>query len=206
MKVVLTALRSWIFPSSCASCDRPGTALCARCAPAPSDAVRFAIDGVPAYALGPYEGALRAAVVAMKRGERDPLTAFAGLLDRAPIDGVLVPLPTTRRRAGERGFDQSVALGRLIARRRTIACAELLEKHGGAQAGRGRRERLAAGGRFRLRRGVNVPPLVTVFDDVCTTGATLRDALGVLRGAGAAVAGIVVLARAGGTQDASGRS
>ncbi len=103
------------------------------------------------FALGPYEGGLRAAVVAMKRGQRDPLAAFAVLLDRAPLAGTLVPVPTTRRRVAERGFDQSVALAGLVAARHGVTSAELLAKHGRPQEGRGRLERLGAAGRFRLR-------------------------------------------------------
>ncbi len=158
------------------------------------------------FALGPYEGALREAVVAMKRGLRDPLTAFAMLLDRAPVGGTLVPVPTTRRRVAERGFDQSVALARLVAMRRGVTCAELLAKRGGPQAGLGRAERLAAAGRFRLRPVTPLPAVVTLLDDVCTTGATLRDAAGVLRAAGVSVGGLVVLARTSGTRDDPVRS
>ena len=149
-------------------------------------------------AIGAYDGALRRAVVAMKRGERDALVAFADLLAaRAPLDGALVPLPTSRARAAKRGFDQSVELARRVAALRGVACAEVLEKRGGPQEGRGRHDRLAAAGRFRLRTGVARPVAVTLLDDVCTTGATVRDAVRVLRTAGVDVRGIVVIARTG---------
>jgi predicted amidophosphoribosyltransferase len=203
---VLDRLRTWIFPAACAACDRPGAALCAGCAPGPGAALHFGLEGLRGFALGPYEGALRVAVVAMKRGQRDPLAAFAALLDRAPLAGTLVPVPTTRRRVAERGFDQSVALARLVAARRGVPGVELLVKRGRPQEGRGRLERLAAAGRFRLRPATLLPRVVTLLDDVCTTGATLRDAAGLLRAAGVTVGGFVVLARASGTRDGPGRS
>ena len=191
-------VRTWLFPTACVACDVPGSALCERCAPAPCDAVAFVLDGIPAFALGAYDGALRRAVVAMKAGERDPLDAFAGLLAvRAPLEGALVPLPTSRARRTERGFDQSVELARRVAARRGVTCAEVLDKRGPPQEKRGRRERLAAAGRFRLRADVLLPAAVTLLDDVCTTGATARDAARVLRAAGADVRRIVVVARSG---------
>lgn len=195
---MLDFVRTWLFPAACVACDVPGPALCDRCAPAPFDAIAFALDGIPAFALGAYDGALRRAIVAMKNGERDPLDAFADLLaTRAPLDGALVPLPTSRGRVLERGFDQSVELARRVAARRGIACAELLHKHGPPQERRGRRERLAAAGRFRLRSDVPLPAAVTLLDDVCTTGATARDAARVLRAAGVDVRRLVVVARSG---------
>jgi predicted amidophosphoribosyltransferase len=203
---VLDQVRTWLFPPACVACDAPGVALCARCAPAPQAVVRFALDGIPAHALGPYEGALREAIVAMKRGERDPLDAFAALLDRLTIVAPLIPLPTSRGRVAQRGFDQAVQLARRVAQRRALPLVEPLRKHGRPQEGRGRRARLAAAGRFRLRPGVALPATATLLDDVCTTGATLRDAAATLRAAGVAVTGIVVLARAGGTPSAAGWS
>lgn len=142
----------------------------------------------------------------MKRGERDPLDVFATLLARAPLEGVLVPLPTARRRSAERGFDQAVSLARRLAACRGIALAEILTKHGRAQEGRGRRERLAAFGRFRIRPGIALPEVATLLDDVCTTGATMRDAARTLEAAGVEVRRIVVVARSGGTPGAPDRS
>lgn len=203
---MLDLVRAWLFPSVCAGCERPGPALCRACAPGPDDAMRFVLDGIPAFALGPYEGALRRAVVAMKRGERDPLSAFAALLASAPVEGTLVPLPTSRSRAAGRGFDQGVELARRLARERGISLAEPLVKRGRAQEGGGRRERLAATGRFRIRAGVPLPAAATVLDDVCTTGATLRDAAATLRAAGVDVRRILVVARSAGTPPPPGRS
>ena len=195
---MLDFVRTWLFPPACVACDVPGPALCHRCAPASRDAVAFELDGILAFALGSYDGALRRAIVAMKSGERDPLDAFAELLAaRAPLYGALVPLPTSCARRTERGFDQSVELARRVAARRALPCTELLEKRGAAQEGLRRRERLAAVGRFRVRAGVPLPAAVTLLDDVCTTGATARDAAWVLRGAGVDVRGIIVVARSG---------
>ncbi len=193
---MLDFVRTWLFPPACVACDAPGPALCAACAPAPRDAQTFSLDGVPGFALGPYDGALRRAIVAMKHGERDPLDAFADLLAaRAMIDGVLVPLPTSRGRAAERGFDQAVELARRLAVRRGLAWAQLLVKRGAPQDRRTRRQRLDASGRFAIRRGAPLPDRVTLIDDVCTTGATARDAIRVLRAAGVDVRRLVVLAR-----------
>ena len=158
--------------------------------------MQFAVDAIPAFALGEYDGALRSAVVAMKRGERDPLDALAELLARsAPLDGVLVPLATTRGRAAQRGFDQSVELARRIARRRGLHCAEILRKRGSAQDGLARQARLSAAGRFRVVPVEPLPAGVTLIDDVCTTGATIRDAVRTLAAAGVRVYGIAVVAR-----------
>ena len=196
---MLDVLRAWIFPPACAVCDRPGIALCAACAPGSAGRVAFVLESLPGVALGPYDGTLREAIVAMKRGERDLLDAFAALLDAVPVTGTLVPLPTTRRRANDRGFDQSVVLARKMAARRGLAWAHVLEKRGDPQVGLGRRGRLAAAGRFRVRDSAPLPVTATLIDDVCTTGATTRDAEAVLRAAGVTVAGLIVLARAGGT-------
>jgi predicted amidophosphoribosyltransferase len=193
---VLDVLRSWLFPPVCVACERPGPALCAACSPRPQDAVTFELDGVPAFALGEYAGSLRRAIVAMKRGERDPLDTFAALLaERVAFADPLIPLPTSRGRANQRGFDQSVELGRRLAFRGVATSIEALDKRGGAQAGRGRAERLDTAQRFRVCRDVTLPAQATILDDVCTTGATARDAVRALRAAGVDVRRCLFLAR-----------
>jgi len=188
--------RAWLFPVWCIGCGRPDAGLCGDCAGAIGPAPPFNVGGMPVRAAGSYVGPVRDAIVAMKRGERaylDPLAELAAPL--VPAGAVLVPVRTTAGRAAERGFDQAVALALRIARLRDASCADILCKRGGPQRGRGRVERLAAQGRFSLRRGVAVPPRALLFDDVVTTGATLTDAAATLAAAGCRVEGAVVVAR-----------
>ncbi len=144
-------------------------------------------------ALGDYDGALRAAILALKRGERAPIEPFAALLaERFAKPGAIVPVPTTRARRAERGFDQSRAVAQRYAEITGVPLIDLLKKRAGpAQHGRTRERRLAACGRFRLVSGPGnrstLPSRIVLFDDVCTTGATLRDAERALAEAGIAV-------------------
>jgi predicted amidophosphoribosyltransferase len=194
---VWTILRDVLFPISCIVCGRGALALCRACGPAEADAEQFVIAGIDARAAGAYAGSLREAIVAMKRGERDQLGALAPLLARelGSLTDPLVPLPTSPRRRRARGFDQAVELAARAAAINGITVCELLEKRGAAQHGRSRSGRLHARGRFRVRRGIVLPPRVTLVDDVCTTGATLGDAADALFAAGITVGAAVFLAR-----------
>jgi predicted amidophosphoribosyltransferase len=189
-------LREWFFPSACLGCRAGRTALCARCAPQPAERQTFAVAGVRVVAAGAYDGLLRAAIVAMKHGERGYIDAFARIVAPLVPDGaVLVPLPTTRLRRAQRGFDQAVAIVRAVAALRGESWLDALVKTGAPQRGRSRAERLRAGG-FVVRAGcAGGGRHVVAFDDVCTTGHTLTGGFDALRAAGFVVAGGLVLAR-----------
>jgi len=194
---VWTTIRAWLFPVSCIACGRGAHALCRSCAPGAADAERFAIAGIDARAAGAYAGALREAIVAMKRGERDQLAVLAPLLARelGSLTEPLVPLRTSARRRRARGFDQAVELAQRAAALNGLVVCDLLEKRGSAQHGRSRSARFEVRGRFRVRRGIVLPSRVTLIDDVCTTGATLADAADALFDAGVTVLAAVFLAR-----------
>jgi predicted amidophosphoribosyltransferase len=156
-------LRAWLLPVSCLGCATPDVALCVGCGPKAGERVVDAVAGVTLTAAGSYTSVLRQAIVAMKRGERDYLDPFAALLAELTLPGIpLVPLPTSRRRAAARGFDQAVELAMRAARVTGAPCANVLEKRGIAQRGLDRRARLASGDRFRVRRGVAVPEVAIV--------------------------------------------
>ena len=152
------AIRSWLFPIWCIGCGEPDIGLCAACA-AMAQPVAVNLDGLAVGAASDYDGAVREAVLAMKRGEgarHDPLLAelLAPLVEPGSI---IVPVATTRSRAAQRGFDQGRELARRVAAIRSATCDDVLVKRGAAQRGRGRSERLEAAGRFAVRRGALVP-------------------------------------------------
>ncbi len=163
----------------------------------------YGARGLAIDAAGRYAGVLRSAILLYKRGRRDAGDALAALLaDRVAAslsaNCVLVPVPTTRQRQGERGFDQGVRLARALGARTGVPVLIALEQVAGdAQRGRTRARRLAARGRFAcIARKVIADATVVLVDDVMTTGATLEDCASTLERAGATVELAVVLAYA----------
>lgn len=189
------ALLDILFPAQCAVCNALGSGLCPQCKPV-LQAICVRFPSLTVGAFGPYEGNLRIAVLAVKDGRRDVANALGELAAALVSPGsLLVPIPTTARRRRVRGVD-GVAL---VARRAAeIARASVLpaleQRRGDAQRGRTRAARLAARGRFACDSEAVAQRRVTLFDDVCTTGATLTDCAAAVRAAGGRVEDAVVLA------------
>lgn len=184
-----------LFPPQCASCNALGSGLCGACRPR-CERIRVRLPALRVTALGAYEGSLRAAVLALKDGRRDVAEALA--VQVAPLiepSALLVPVPTTARRRRIRGVDGVALVARCAAALRGARVIEALDQRcGDAQRGRSRTERLAAAGRFACNAARVAAQRVTLFDDVCTTGATLRDCAAAVREAGGLVEDAVVVA------------
>jgi ComF family protein len=212
---------------ACAGCWRAtrvfevAEALCWKCgAPAAEGACAADAEAVrcrrceaeaftAARACGPYEGALRAAVLCLKR-EPQVGARVAGLLraaqTRAPLDAaeVVVPVPLHPERERERGFNQAALLARALSKgaglrldEGSLARVGQAARHRAGMDRRARRETVE--GAFRVVR----PRLlkgrrVLLVDDVFTTGATASACAAALRDAGAAEVFVLTLARAAG--------
>ena len=199
----LSTILDILFPAACAGCGGCDGVLCPGCLPSGRAIQRFSLGSLPVAALGPYDGSLRGAILAFKRGRRDVGLVLAEALARHLVSMlatgcVLVPVPTTAARRAERGFDQAVLLAREAGRLSGLGVLDILRQTAGdAQRGRSRLARLGARGRFRCSAGKLVDGVrVVLIDDVATTGATLRDCSAVLTAAGARVVGALVVAHA----------
>jgi ComF family protein len=158
--------------------------------------------------LGPYEGALRSAVLALKFGSRRRLAAQLGRVlwgvprARALLaaDVLLIPVPLHARRLRQRGFNQSELIARELARlsgRRLCAGALTRRRDTSAQTGLSAAQRRAnVSGAFAVQRGSHVRGhTVVLVDDVYTTGATARACAQALRQAGVKSVRLLTVAR-----------
>jgi predicted amidophosphoribosyltransferase len=188
-------LLDFVFPAQCASCNAIGSGLCSACRP-DGKAIAVYLPSLRVAAAAPYESTLRAAVLALKDGRRDVAEALGRMT--APLvtaGATLVPVPTTAKRRRVRRLDGVALVARCaaaIAGARVVLALE--QRSGDAQRGRSRSQRLAAQGRFSCNPAGVAGLRVTLFDDVCTTGATLRDCAGAIREAGGLVDDAIVVA------------
>ena len=113
----------------------------------------------------------------------------------------VLPIPLSRERLAERGYNQSWLLARQLAPDQADATLLLRIRHTPAQRTLPRSERLS-----NLQGAFAVEPLrahevrgqrLLLVDDVMTSGASLHTAARVLRQAGAAQVSAIVLARTG---------
>ncbi|AMM99510.1 hypothetical protein UP12_16580 [Bacillus pumilus] len=96
---------------------------------------------------------------------------------------VLIPIPLSKERLNERGFNQSVILASLIGQ---PIQQPLVKIHQSKQSKKKKNERLDQKGMFQINQtDVIVQRDVILIDDIYTTGATIYDAARILKEAGA---------------------
>jgi ComF family protein len=184
--------------TTCPRCALPtGGATCRGCSLAPPPVAR-------AVACGPYEGGLKRLIHALKFEGLDIVAAPAAARlaeavrfgEAGALDAV-VPIPSTRRRNRERGYDPAGLIGEELARRLSLPLLPVLRRvretpPQSSLAAAERRSNVA--GAFRGLAAASGRSLLVV-DDVLTTGATVFAASQALRSAGARRVAVAVLAR-----------
>lgn len=187
----------------CRRCAQPvpaGVTQCGAClrAPPPLDACVAAVD---------YDWPWSDVVTQFKFGARTGWAhEMAALMRAAPWaeplleqSTLLLPMPLSRARLRERGFNQAWLLARALDRRRADAGLLLRVRDTTAQSALPRAER-----ERNVRGAFAVEPLrvsevqrqqVLLVDDVMTSGASLYEAARTLRAAGAAGVSALVFAR-----------
>jgi predicted amidophosphoribosyltransferase len=164
--------------------------------------------GPVVFAAGEYGGAMRSALLAFKeRGQRALAAPLAGYLSDAVDVGcrqlgvpggepILVPIPSSRSAARQRGGDHLLRLVAGVAPQNGIEVQPVLRL-----VGRGRDSALlsAAQRSANLANRMRAVPAtsdrpVLIVDDIVTTGATLTEASRALQAAGWKVCGAAVIA------------
>ncbi len=209
---LLADLIDLVLPASCVCCGHPGSVWCSGCQPSSVAAAVELAHGPPTFAAGDYAEELRTALLHYKeRGRRqlvdrlaDYLTGTVDVAVRAAADlpaAALVPIPSRRSAARERGGDHIARLARQVGRHLNLPVLPLLQLTGPVADSAGlnpaqRRANLA--GRLRAQsppdQGIACQTQLILLDDVVTTGATLAEADRALGEAGWPHRSAVVLA------------
>jgi ComF family protein len=194
---------SYVCPD-CVAKVRLAQPICSYCNRASIDGLthvgcrkKLCLDGL--FSIWEYEGVIRKAILALKYKYA---TEIASLLNKLvvgrlktpdsryliPDSAMLVPIPLHWHRQNVRGFNQSVEIGKsiseamnwkfmpdlLIKKQSTISQTEI--------SGDERCQNLK--GVFVLDSRFQIPDSIILFDDVFTTGSTLKEATKVLKRAG----------------------
>lgn len=189
----------------CSKCGAPNASpksatrsFCPRCVSEPYSAAR---------SIGPYDKALRAAVLSLKRepvvGKRLSNLIFEAQ-SREPVNmaSVIVPVPLHPERERHRGFNQASILGHSLQGSSGVEldCESLIrtkdsDSHRAGMDRVSRRESVS--GAFRVARPRLVQGRrVLLVDDVFTTGATAASCSAALLEAGAKEVYVLTVARA----------
>jgi predicted amidophosphoribosyltransferase len=193
----------WVLPARCAGCGRPGDLCCTRCRAVLGQPPRLAWpDPAPAglpppWTVAAYDGCCRELLLAYKeRGQHGLCRALAVALgtavaEAAPLDALLVPVPSTPAARRARGDDVVLRLTRAAAGPRRVVPVlrhrrRVLDSAGLTAGSRARNLHGAFGTRGNGDAAV-AGRRVVIVDDLITTGATVAEAARALREAGAHV-------------------
>lgn len=208
---MLDEIADLLVGSRCPGCREPGLGLCRRCREGLPARPRLVSGPLPLAAAGDYGPLERALVTAHKDGGAwylarplgDLLAAAVSLLldetSQWPVAGAapvtLVPVPSSPASVRERGYDHGRALAARAARRLGpgVGVRPVLRRSQPVndQSRLDRRARaLNQRGSLSARPGQG---LVVVTDDLCTTGASLAEAVRALRAGGWTVLGGAVV-------------
>ena len=178
-----------IFPKSCLECGRSGGYICEACLAkvGRGRTSRYSIS------LFKYEGVIRKAIIALKYKfafdiAKELAEACVSKIRSSPYllvpNACLVPIPLHKTRQNWRGFNQAEEVGKLLADKLGWKFEPnlLLRKTSGKPQvglkGKARHENIKDVFEVNTNIQKNIgKSTVLVFDDVYTTGSTMREAI-----------------------------
>lgn len=176
-------LIDFIFPKKCLECGREGRYICEGC-------IKKVSPGGPG-SIWRYQGVVRKAIIALKyKFATEIADELIGYIDLLPSAQTLVPIPSYWYKQNLRGFNQAALLGEKLASKmgwKFIPDLLIKKKFTPSQVGlKGLPRHQNLQGAFSLNTKYKIlNTSYVVFDDVYTTGSTLKEAIYILRAAGA---------------------
>ena len=190
-----------IFPKTCVGCKRVGKYICADCLSQVKVTNRFDPTH-EIFSIFKYEGVVRKAIIKIKYGFAFDIAGELATICVQSLpakyishlqNAILIPIPLYRSRHSWRGFNQSEIIGQLIAKKLKVNFhKDLLTRpiEGKNQVGLTYSERVRnMCGKFAVNTvkisSIKTPnPKFVIFDDVATTGSTLKEAIKALKKSG----------------------
>lgn len=213
------SLLDLIAPPSCSGCGRLGSSLCDRCKnyilrsscricpnckqPKSSATCPHCPDLPPIYVVGERRDLLAHLIHDYKyQSDRAIGRELAKLLDASlpplPLSTVIIPLPTSLPHIRVRALDHTLSIAKSLAHTRHLTVEQaLVRAHNTTQVGTDRRTRVSqASTAYALNTHTSIQPgrPYLLFDDVWTTGASMRAAIEIIRTAGATEILVALLA------------
>lgn len=205
--MIINTILDFLFPLRCVGCRESGSYLCDKCAHQIRKAERENLEWV--YSLYDYrDPVIKKALWLLKYKNKKPVAeTFARLIYGIMLeeiselvimknwqDPVLIPIPLSKKRLRERGYNQTELIAKAIIKvdqnqnfkLETTWLRKVKETPRQAHI-KNRNERLAnLKGSFEVSPTINVTGRnIILLDDVTTTGATLSEARKVLKNTGA---------------------
>lgn len=189
------------FPKSCLECGNSGKYICKDCLlkVEPANTRYFKIGDLASLSsIWAYKGVVRKAILRLKYNfatdiADDLVEIFLDNFNKNMYKkAVLIPIPLHSKREKWRGFNQAEVLGRPISTgisweyEQNLLTRKLASKQ---QVGLHKNERMRnIRGKFAVNKKIasklNKNTQIILFDDVWTTGATMREAAKTLKQAG----------------------
>ena len=191
----MSVLKQLVFTPSCLVCSRLGIHICATCINSVKPfRARDLSEFEACFCSGEYLGWLRDSIICYKNGDAKYCDMLSQILCKTfelflgSENLTLIPIPSSRQKVKDRGFDTVSNLCRSLARENRSINLDLsnlfLRRQVLDQVGLSAAQRYAnLEGAFGIRRPMH--GTVVVVDDVVTTGATLNSAAKALKYAGA---------------------
>jgi ComF family protein len=165
---------------------------------------------IPLYSWGVYDGALKRAIAACKYdnhpeimeaiGEKIADAWLRSVKSKQNLKKIsIVPIPLHAKKLKSRGFNQAEILARRFCESTQLRCSpKLLQRVKDTKAQM--QTKTVKEREDNLSQAFTVQPHsnhrdVILFDDIYTTGATIREAIATLANSNIAVLGVIVLAR-----------